>query len=44
MFDFDVKRGKAKNPTDLETIFFRTRKKDNKLVEPEAIEKNMCVW
>lgn len=42
MFDFDVKRGKAKNPTDLETIFFRTRKKDNKLVEAQVIKKS-CV-
>ncbi|XP_016434664.1 uncharacterized protein LOC107761026 [Nicotiana tabacum] len=28
------------NPPDLATIFFKTRKKDNKLVEPEAIEKH----
>ncbi|KAH0757879.1 hypothetical protein KY290_021372 [Solanum tuberosum] len=28
------------NPPDLATIFFETRKKDNKLVEPEAIEKH----
>ncbi|KAH0725078.1 hypothetical protein KY284_000943 [Solanum tuberosum] len=31
--------GKDGNPPDLATIFFETRKKDNKLVEPEAIEK-----
>ncbi|KAH0657059.1 hypothetical protein KY285_031941 [Solanum tuberosum] len=28
------------NPPNLATIFFETRKKDNKLVEPEAIEKH----
>ncbi|KAH0655355.1 hypothetical protein KY285_030237 [Solanum tuberosum] len=32
--------GKDGNPPDLATIFFETRKKDNKLVEPEAIEKH----
>ncbi|KAH0682520.1 hypothetical protein KY290_021096 [Solanum tuberosum] len=32
--------GKDGNPPDLTTIFFKTRKKDNKLVEPEAIEKH----
>ncbi|KAH0689483.1 hypothetical protein KY289_016841 [Solanum tuberosum] len=32
--------GKDDNPPDLTTIFFETRKKDNKLVEPEAIEKH----
>uniref|UniRef100_A0A3Q7IV77 Uncharacterized protein n=1 Tax=Solanum lycopersicum TaxID=4081 RepID=A0A3Q7IV77_SOLLC len=42
MFDFDVKGGKDGNPPEVATIFFETRKKDNKLVEPEAIEKNMC--
>ncbi|KAG5615654.1 hypothetical protein H5410_015478, partial [Solanum commersonii] len=31
------------NPLDLATIFFKTRKKDNKLVKPEAIEKNVCL-
>ncbi|XP_059274724.1 uncharacterized protein LOC132029493 [Lycium ferocissimum] len=40
MFAFDVKEGKYGNPPDLVTIFFDTRKKDNKLVEPEAIEKH----
>ncbi|WMV08510.1 hypothetical protein MTR67_001895 [Solanum verrucosum] len=34
-----LKGGKNGNPPDLATIFFETRKKDNKLVEPEAIEK-----
>ncbi|KAH0660304.1 hypothetical protein KY285_028863 [Solanum tuberosum] len=34
------KGGKDDNPPDLATIFFETRKKDNKLVEPEAIEKH----
>ncbi|KAH0765230.1 hypothetical protein KY285_001101 [Solanum tuberosum] len=34
------KGGKHGNPPDLATIFFETRKKDNKLVEPEAIEKH----
>lgn len=34
------KVGKDDNPPDLATIFFETRKKDNKLVEPEAIEKH----
>ncbi|XP_059288648.1 uncharacterized protein LOC132042026 [Lycium ferocissimum] len=33
------KGGKYGNPPDLGTVFFETRKKDNKLVEPEAIEK-----
>ncbi|WMV10036.1 hypothetical protein MTR67_003421 [Solanum verrucosum] len=32
--------GKDGNPPNLATIFFETRKKDNKLVEPEAIEKH----
>ncbi|KAH0730246.1 hypothetical protein KY289_001434 [Solanum tuberosum] len=32
--------GKDGNPLDLATIFFETRKKDNKLVKPEAIEKH----
>ncbi|KAH0679114.1 hypothetical protein KY284_020199 [Solanum tuberosum] len=32
--------GKDGNPPDLASIFFETRKKDNKLVEPEAIEKH----
>ena len=41
MFDFDVKGGKDGNPPNLATIFFETRKKDNKLVEPEAIEKHV---
>ncbi|KAG5615503.1 hypothetical protein H5410_015327 [Solanum commersonii] len=36
MFDFDVKCRKDGNPSDLAPIFFETRKKDNKLVEPEA--------
>ncbi|WMV19934.1 hypothetical protein MTR67_013319 [Solanum verrucosum] len=35
------KGGKDDNPPDLTTIFFETRKKDNKLVEPEAIEKHV---
>ncbi|KAH0698096.1 hypothetical protein KY289_015578, partial [Solanum tuberosum] len=34
------KGGKDGNPPDLATIFFETRKKDIKLVEPEAIEKH----
>ncbi|XP_049390478.1 uncharacterized protein LOC125854919 isoform X2 [Solanum stenotomum] len=34
------KGGKDGNPPDLASIFFETRKKDNKLVEPEAIEKH----
>ncbi|KAG5627834.1 hypothetical protein H5410_013052 [Solanum commersonii] len=33
--------GKYGNPPDLATIFFETHKKDNKLVEPEAIEKHV---
>ncbi|XP_070058076.1 uncharacterized protein [Nicotiana tomentosiformis] len=36
------KGGKDGNPPDLSTIFFETRKKDNKLVEPETIEKHPC--
>ncbi|OIT27196.1 hypothetical protein A4A49_59141 [Nicotiana attenuata] len=40
MFAFDVKGGKDGNPPDLAIIFFETRKKNNKLVEPEAIEKH----
>ncbi|OIT39957.1 hypothetical protein A4A49_55902 [Nicotiana attenuata] len=40
MFAFDVKGGKDGNPPDLATIFFETHKKDNKLVEPEAIGKH----
>ncbi|XP_049382780.1 uncharacterized protein LOC125847130 [Solanum stenotomum] len=32
--------GKDGNPPNLATIFFETRKKDNMLVEPEAIEKH----
>ncbi|KAH0725467.1 hypothetical protein KY284_001332 [Solanum tuberosum] len=35
------KGGKDGNPLDLATIFFETRKKNNKLVEPEAIEKQV---
>nr|XP_018629354.1 uncharacterized protein LOC108946702 [Nicotiana tomentosiformis] len=31
--------GKDGNPPDLATILFETRKNNNKLVEPEAIEK-----
>ncbi|XP_060186506.1 uncharacterized protein LOC132615927 [Lycium barbarum] len=34
------KGGKYGNPPDLGTVFYETRKKDNKLVEPEAIEKH----
>ncbi|XP_075092844.1 uncharacterized protein LOC107777059 isoform X3 [Nicotiana tabacum] len=34
------KGGKDGNPPDLATIFFETRKKDNKVVEPEAIKKH----
>jgi len=41
MFACDVKGGKDGSPPDLATIFFETRKKDNKLVEPEAIEKHV---
>ncbi|KAF3660271.1 hypothetical protein FXO38_12211 [Capsicum annuum] len=33
--------GKDGNPPDLGTIFYETRKKGNKLVEPEAIEKHV---
>ncbi|KAG5576535.1 hypothetical protein H5410_056669 [Solanum commersonii] len=40
MFDVDVKGGKDGNPPNLVTIFFETFKKDNKLVEPEAIENH----
>ena len=42
MFDLDVKGGKDGNPQDLATIFFETRKKDNKLVEQKEIEKHVC--
>ncbi|WMV08999.1 hypothetical protein MTR67_002384 [Solanum verrucosum] len=35
-----IKRVGDGNPPALATIFFETRKKDNKLVEPEAIEKH----
>ncbi|KAH0633427.1 hypothetical protein KY284_036213 [Solanum tuberosum] len=35
------KGGKDGNPPDLATIICETRKKDNKLVEPEAIEKHI---
>ncbi|KAH0676459.1 hypothetical protein KY285_024260 [Solanum tuberosum] len=35
------KGGKDGNPPDLSTIIFETRKKYNKLVEPEAIEKHV---
>ncbi|KAH0729999.1 hypothetical protein KY289_001187 [Solanum tuberosum] len=35
-----TKGGKDGNLSDLVTIFFETRKKDNKLVEPEVIEKH----
>ncbi|XP_070008885.1 uncharacterized protein [Nicotiana sylvestris] len=31
--------GKDGNPPDMATIFFETRKKDDKLVEPETNEK-----
>ncbi|XP_055801956.1 uncharacterized protein LOC129871107 [Solanum dulcamara] len=34
------KGGKNGNPPDLATIFFETRKKDNMLVESEAVEKH----
>ncbi|KAH0685705.1 hypothetical protein KY290_017231 [Solanum tuberosum] len=34
------KGGKDGNPSDLAPIFFETSKKDNKFVEPEAIEKH----
>ncbi|CAN4075601.1 unnamed protein product [Withania somnifera] len=37
------KGGKNGNPPDLATIFFETRKKDNKLVESEAVEKHVCL-
>ncbi|KAH0765174.1 hypothetical protein KY285_001045 [Solanum tuberosum] len=37
------KGGKDGNPLDLATIFFENRKKDNKLVEPEAIEKHVQI-
>ncbi|KAH0660315.1 hypothetical protein KY290_032510 [Solanum tuberosum] len=35
--------GKDDYPPTFVTIFFETRKKDNKLVEPEAIEKHVQV-
>ncbi|KAM3303807.1 putative protein isoform X6 [Capsicum chacoense] len=35
-----IKGGKDGNPPNLGTIFYETRKKGNKLVEPEAIEKH----
>jgi len=41
MFLFDVKGGKYGNLPNLATIFTETRKKDNMLVEPEAIEKHV---
>ncbi|KAH0765127.1 hypothetical protein KY285_000998 [Solanum tuberosum] len=41
MLESKHKRGKDGNPPDLATIFFETRKKDNKLVQPEAIEKHV---
>ncbi|KAH0716865.1 hypothetical protein KY290_013434 [Solanum tuberosum] len=31
------------NPPNLATVFFETRKKDSMLVEPEAIEKHVCL-
>ncbi|KAM3395502.1 hypothetical protein P3S68_004508 [Capsicum galapagoense] len=41
MFVFDVKGGGGgSNPPDLETIFYESRRKNNKLVEPEAIQKH----
>ncbi|KAF3649557.1 putative xyloglucan endotransglucosylase/hydrolase protein-like [Capsicum annuum] len=40
MFLFDLKGGKDGNPSDLGTIFNETRKKHNKPVEPEEIEKH----
>ncbi|KAG5567979.1 hypothetical protein H5410_065005 [Solanum commersonii] len=36
----DYLSGKDGNPPNLATIFFETRKKDNMLVEPKAIEKH----
>ncbi|XP_055812766.1 uncharacterized protein LOC129882491 [Solanum dulcamara] len=33
--------GNDGNPPNLATIFFETRKKNNKLIEPEAIEKHL---
>lgn len=38
---FDVKGGKYGNPSNMGTIFFETRKKDNMLVESKAIEKHV---
>jgi len=38
----NVKGGKHGNPPDMATIFFETRKKDNKLLEPETNQKNVC--
>ncbi|WMV08298.1 hypothetical protein MTR67_001683 [Solanum verrucosum] len=38
--DYLSKGGKDGNPPNLETIFFETRRKYNKVVEPEAIEKH----
>lgn len=43
MIGFDMKGRKDGNLPDLPTIFFETRKKDNKLVEPETIEKHVCL-
>jgi len=36
------KGGKEGNPPDMGKIFFETRKKNRKLVEPEAEEKYVC--
>lgn len=36
------KGGKEGNPPDMGILFFETRKKDGKLVEPETEEKHVC--
>lgn len=38
----NVKGGKHGNPPDMATIFFETRKKDNKLIEPKTNQKYVC--
>ena len=38
-----MKGGKDGKPPNMDTIFFETRKKDNKLVEPETNAKYVCL-
>ncbi|KAF3636677.1 putative protein-like [Capsicum annuum] len=38
-----IEVGKDDNSPYFRTIFYETRKKDNKLVEPEATEKSVCL-